>query len=344
MASNWIRVDANVGEDVRISRARRALGCSRPEMIGMVVLLEIRLLEHHRTGELATVDTETLAEWAGCAATKAKKFAAALAELTVDGRIYGWEERHEVLLHRLERDAHRKRLARERAREQRRLELASEGRPADGGGTPSGRPRPTETDDGTERNGDGDGDLLHLESSNRRNGKAPPAAAPPADADDSQLPQSARALLERCSPAKRADVERQLLDSLQAGAKLDRRTRVRAGSTARLEAKCREVLDEGVRDWDKAIVVLLRKLADTSDGSAPGVQLAASAQHDERIAARELATASTWIGERPELVKSIDSELSAAGLKPDAGYELSAAYRMARNSKVVAAWRERGGP
>lgn len=342
MASNWIRVDANVGEDMRMARARRALGCSRPEMIGMVVLLEIRLLEHHPTGELATVDTETLAEWAGCAPGKVKQFAAALVELTVDGRIYGWEERHEVLLHRLERDAERKRLARALAREQRRLELASESRLEDGGGTPSGHPRPTETE--TERNGDGDGEDLHQESSNRRNGKAPSAAAPPAGADDSQLPQSARALLERCSPAKRADVERQLRDSLLDGAKLDRRTRVRAGSTARLEAKCREVLEEGVRDWDKAIVVLLRKLADTSDGSAPGLQLAVRAQRDERIAASELAKASTWIGERPELAESIDSELAADGLKADAGFEVSAAYRMARGSKVVAAWRDRGGP
>jgi hypothetical protein len=56
--------------------------------------------------------------------------------------------------------------------------------------------------------------------------------------------------------------------TLNGGARLRRGVIVTAGSVERLEVKCREVIQEGVDDPDKAIVVLLTKLADSTDIAA----------------------------------------------------------------------------
>jgi hypothetical protein len=68
--------------------------------------------------------------------------------------------------------------------------------------------------------------------------------------------------------ARRQDVYRQLMATLNGGARLRRGVIVTAGSVERLELKCREVIQEGVDDPDKAIVVLLTKLADSTDIAA----------------------------------------------------------------------------
>jgi hypothetical protein len=361
MASSWIRVDAEVGGDARVARARRILKVTRPTMVGMLVLLEIELLKQNPSGELAAVDTDTLAEWAGFEG-KPEVFGQALELLTVDGRIYGWEDRHGVLLHRLEKDKRRKRELRDKRRAERDILQNSARRPEDGptdnARTSAPNPLPTErrrNGDGTERNGTETTPLEALHpTSNKRGGEAAaehPAdradrPAPPADAGTStaDLPRDAVALLDRFYPAdnpRRRDVAQQLRASLGAGAKFDKGTTVRAGSVDRLAAKCREVLDEHVRVPDSAIRLLLIKLGDTSDGSAPGVTVAKieadEQRRDEQATAADEATAERWLNDHLTVAASIEEQLNRDGFAGEDDFTRMG-RRMARRNLVLAAW------
>lgn len=365
MPSSWIRVDAEVGGDARISRARRILKVSKPTMVGMLVLLEIELLKQQPpSGEIANIGADTLAEWAGYDG-KPDLFATALDELTDDGRIYGWEDRHGVLLTRLEKDA-----ARKRALRNKRLGLVdapeqSNGRPQDIPRNSSGRPQDVAAPSAlygteTERNGDGT-ETEHQkpvsESSNRRSGSPTTAAAPPAGAGPFELLKNLPSIVRRfaeihyadASEQRQADIVRQVLDSLTPnGARFDKHTQVRAGSIDRLAARCRDVIDEGVRVPDRAMRVLLLKLADTSDGSAPGVAVARAdaveQQRDEAQTAAELERAEAWLETQPDVAAAIEQQLQREFANDTSSEAMRLGRRIAFTSRLSRAWRDAGSP
>lgn len=335
MASNWIRVDAAIGDDKGLAKARRILGVSRPAMVGMQVLLEAELLAHHPSGIVAEIDPETLAEWAGFASggdqlstQEMVKFSTALAQLTdSNGRLVGWEERHSVLLHRMERDAERKRLTREAqrlAREEAEKQRAeSEGRPKDGVKTSSRRPN------ATERNGTVRNEQQQQSGSFQERPRA--STADRVEAFEAAVSTPRRSLKEILQPLskdvfafwrthydhKGVSEERKLdtaeqLRALHDGQLIgdDAGGSVQAYTRERLDAKCRDVNATALRDPDTAIVVLFRKLADTSDVAGALVTrerapLAAADQisHDRR------AVVATWAEDHPREASAIRAEL-----------------------------------
>ncbi|NUO62452.1 MAG: hypothetical protein HOQ26_08020, partial [Gemmatimonadaceae bacterium] len=136
---------------------------------------------------------------------------------------------------------------------------------------------------------------------------------PPASADYSveehdlrfaDLPQGARDFIGtfyargKATRERRKDVADQLLRTMNGGAPLRRGVAVQAKSKERLERKCREVIADGVRNPDGAIVVLLKKLADVSDmgpnGEGPGAQLRVEAAREEQAEAETDAAVRGW--------------------------------------------------
>lgn len=139
---------------------------------------------------------------------------------------------------------------------------------------------------------------------------------------------------------RRTDVKQQLMLTLTAdGAKFKRGT-ARAGSLERLAAKCREVLQEGVRDPDKAIVVLLTKLNDSTDVTAVAVA-AEHHQHasDNAARTRELFDACSWIDEHPDVAEAVAAQLARDFDGLEANDVTASARRIARESLVLAAYR-----
>lgn len=98
------------------------------------------------------------------------------------------------------------------------------------------------------------------------------------------------------SPApRRREVADQLIASLTPQGCVFNGATVRAGSPERLEKKCLAVMREGVRDPDKAIVVLLKKLGDVSD-DPPTERAASDAKQEAAQEARATrAVVEPWI-------------------------------------------------
>lgn len=136
---------------------------------------------------------------------------------------------------------------------------------------------------------------------------------------------AARSPLER-----RREVDEQLIDSLGGGAYLTRADpAVRAFGLTRLVAKCEAMLREQrrkpLRDPDKAIVVLLHKLADLSgpggkpDPTLPGIQAATLHKLDVEVPpaavrrAEEAEHALAWLATRADASKSIEKRLVREG-------------------------------
>lgn len=147
------------------------------------------------------------------------------------------------------------------------------------------------------------------------------------------------------SPSRKREVTQQLLATLNGGATFRRGVKVAAGSVARLEAKCREVIAEGVKDPDKAIVVLLKKLADVGnaqDSPTERAQRAAAAEedHDNRVGAERLSLALAWLEANPDRAAAIDADVEAQ-LGPDALPPIRAVFR---NSVIARAWQQAGEP
>lgn len=158
-----------------------------------------------------------------------------------------------------------------------------------------------------------------------------------------QLPAAAREFGKRfystASRERQEDVRAQLVATLNGGATFRRGVKVPALSVERLEAKCREVIAEGVQDPDKAIVVLLTKLGDISDDS-PTERAAASQraeeQRDEIDVAQRLADAEAWLANDPVAAAAV-----AALVDPKLP-EVS--RRILRRSAVLKAWHDAGEP
>lgn len=191
-----------------------------------------------------------------------------------------------------------------------------------------------------------------LEQERARSDGLSHAAAPLTDAL-AQLPKPALDFLRTFYPRntanaeRRTDVAQQLCATLNGGAEY-RGQRVQAFTVDRLATKCRDVMREGVRDPDKAIAVLLLKLGDTSDQSAPGVTVAkidaAQSLADERETNADLERASAWLSDHPDVDASIDEQLERDGFERDLDETdvRRITRNIARNSLILAAWRNAG--
>lgn len=142
--------------------------------------------------------------------------------------------------------------------------------------------------------------------------------------------------------ARQREIRQQLLATLNGGAKLRRGVKVRAQSVEHLERRCREVVAEGVKNHDKAIVVLLTKLADVGNAQdSPTEKAAAVAKREEQRdgvdAAQRLAHATAWIADNPDvaaaIAKSIDPEIAEGP-----------ARRILENAALLKAWTDAGEP
>lgn len=113
---------------------------------------------------------------------------------------------------------------------------------------------------------------------------------------------------------RQTDVAEQLRDVLTSrGAKLSKTEIVRNQSPDRRDAKCREVLEEGVRDPDKAIVIVLRKLGDTSDDSPTdrtATEERRREREDDRAGRAAYAPALAWARGNPEIEAAINRQLN----------------------------------
>jgi hypothetical protein len=137
---------------------------------------------------------------------------------------------------------------------------------------------------------------------------------------------------------RRADVVRQMLASLNGGASLARGEVVRAFSVGRLAEKCSDVRREGVHKADKAIVVLLKKLGDTSDlADQQRRQERDELDAEETANADELRTAHAWLETHPNVSAVIDAQLESEF--PGADHVFATARRIARKEMVRAAYR-----
>lgn len=165
-----------------------------------------------------------------------------------------------------------------------------------------------------------------------------------------ELPRDAIVFAETFYPTnerRRAQVIRQLRQTLNGGAKLDRGTRVFARSVDRLAEKCREVLDDGVRNYDRAIVVLLKKLNDTSDVTERIARVEKTERaEEERHTARDVTNAEAWLAEHPDVDAAIEARLEAEqlGARVDRDPIAGPTRRMMRRSQVLTAWRNAGAP
>lgn len=184
---------------------------------------------------------------------------------------------------------------------------------------------------------------------------AAPRTAPLAGARSAelQIPRGAQEFVRhfypknRATRERRADIARQLAGTLAGGTPLRRGQLVFAISPERLEAKCAEVIAQGVDAPDKAIVVLLLKLNDTSDVTETAARASAEARaQEEHVTDRELAAADAWLAEHPLIEQSLEAQLTQQGYAAvgDADGFAQVCRRFARTGLVLGAWRSAGAP
>jgi hypothetical protein len=334
MKGLWIRVEAHEADSVAVARLAEALGIDVITALGHYVALGGAIAEHAPDGNIVNVPDAAIERW-GRWSGKRNKFAPVVREIfqAEDGEFADWLETMGKLVERRDKERARK-----------------------SGGNSAETPQPQRGNSGaTERNGterNGTSPLEAFQPTFKTRGGEAAAddpktrSAPPADAGNATADphRDTTRFLDTYYPThdrRRGDVERQMAATLTVGAKLDRNTLIRAGSVDRLAAKCRETIDEGVRDADKAIVVLLRKLADTSDGSAPGVTVAKAdadeQRRDEQTTAADEAAAERWLNDHLAVAASIEEQLNRDGLAGDDDFTRMS-RRVARRTLVIAAW------
>lgn len=347
MKALWLRVDAHKVDSREVGELADALGIDVVQALGHVVALGGAVAEHTDDGTIGDVADSILERWARWSG-KRGAFAPALrhALQSDNGEYDNWHEEMGQLVERRARDRNRKRTG----------DSEEDARNSRGNSTENGRDSTATERDGTERNGTGRsaGSSTHTTPnsgaenytgtlSRARELPAPLAAAL---ADEPEPHRDAiAAWLDAYydDDRRRLDVARQLVATLDhRGAKLSRGLAVRAFSVARLALKCDEVRREGVHKRDSAIVVLLKKLGDTSDGSAPGQQQAETerreATNDENAAAEELRAAVVWLDEHPEINASIDRQLAVEYSAGD-GKTLEITRTIAKKEMIRAAYR-----
>lgn len=178
--------------------------------------------------------------------------------------------------------------------------------------------------------------------------RATSPAAPLASAKI-ELPGDAELFLDafynRATLERYRDVNRQLVALLGPTGALHERQRVRT-TPERLAAKCREVIADGVKDADKAIVVLLIKLADSAEVTEREVRAQREEQvREEVLTAEDEALAAAWLADHPAVNADIQREVDAIcppQAEPDPFCAMT--RRVARRGLVVSRWRAAGSP
>lgn len=223
-------------------------------------------------------------------------------------------------------------------------------RPSESHGDPSGH---TSGHDSTLLNTTKSGDLdQERDPSPAASPPLPPAAAPPfASLRDltAAAPAVARFVHRfyppETTPAERlTDIERQLVGVLGAGTSFNGgllRTTI-----ARLEVKCAEVSTERIRDRDKAIVVLLTKLNDSTDVTTAAVVAEQQQRATEsRDTSQELVEAERWLAQQPFVAQRIEQQIAADYPGPvNVGSLREIARRSAREGLVLRSYRARASP
>jgi hypothetical protein len=343
----WIRVDAHKVDSREVGELADALSVDVITALGHVVALGGAVAEHTDDGNIADVpDTvlERWARWQGKRGTFAPALRRALQSDT--GEYDNWHEGMGQLVERRTRDRNRKRTG----------DSEEVVRNPSGNSTETARDSAATERDVTERNGTGrsarslspttpNGGAENYTGTLSRARELPaPLASALADSSEEQRQQIADWLDDYYPDdnRRRHDVAQQLVASLTTGARVKRGEVARAYTIARLAEKCTEVRSEGVHKRDRAIVVLLKKLGDTSDGSAPGRRQQESdereADRDDVTSAAELTVAITWITDQPDVLASIDRQLALEYPAGD-GKTLDLARTIAKNERIRAAYR-----
>lgn len=298
MKALWIRVEAHDVDSREISRFAVALGVSKVMALGHSTALAGAIAEHTDDGRIDQLTDDELEDWARWTG-KGGRLAKAVRDhlMTEGGEFREWLDTMGKLVDRRAKDRDRKELERQ-ARER----LAAEADPTFRGSSTDVPRKFHGLSSATERNGTERNETVRTprQASSQKpskggtspresatagsgdvglNGRPP---APPSRARSGtataplpgQWPAPLIDFLDRFYPVKgrrRSDVERQLRILVDGNTVPDaHRQPVRAHSVARLAAACATVLAESheLRDLDKAIVVLLTKLGDTTDVSA----------------------------------------------------------------------------
>jgi hypothetical protein len=112
---NWIRVDVGIASDPKLHQFAKALKVKRPEAIGLFVATLCQFPDHARAGDIAAIECETLAEWAGWKG-KPTAYADAFRAVFCGGgsKVSGWDKHNGAPLRKAETDAERKRESRGR--------------------------------------------------------------------------------------------------------------------------------------------------------------------------------------------------------------------------------------
>lgn len=142
----------------------------------------------------------------------------------------------------------------------------------------------------------------------------------------------------KVAPQRRRDAYDQVLKTLTVGARFGRGRNARVAfalTPQRLAAKCTEVMQESIRDPDKAIVVLLTKLADTTSVlEAQARDAKAQRTADESEGRNRLLEAEAW------LVSDCDAARSALALlgKPQSTHDRDQLKKPERIGAISASW------
>jgi hypothetical protein len=347
----WIRVEAHAVDSIEVSRLSELLDVDVVTAFGHVCALGGAVAEHAPDGVIATVPDAAIERW-GRWTGKRGRFATAVRDVfqTDDGVFGDWLDSMGKLIERRERERVRK------------ANGDADGSPRNGDGNSAETPRSFHGDSGaTGRNGtlrDGTEDPAldpsHPESSKRRSGSAPRANSLALGAPD--LPEDALVFLGRYYPRgtaterRRRDVYAQVCATLTVGAKVPRSTRVAFAITPeRLAAKCREVMQGKVDDPDRAIVLLLIKLADTTSVAAAEIQRETETREREETEGRtRLSRALAWIETKADAQTWLAAELGPEPVPDNAADPLQrvdlVTWRFSRAQLVLRAWRDAGEP
>lgn len=334
MKALWIRIDAHAIDSIEVARLAELLDVDIVTAFGHYCALGGAVAEHSPEGDIAGVPDAALERW-GRWAGKRGKFAPAVRQVfqNSEGTYGDWLDSMGKLIERREKERARK-SGGNSTETPRRL-------PGNSGAT--GR-------NGTERDGT---EVPAFNSSTQKTPNSGAGSAPPADAPE--LPDDVLVFAGRYYPKgvaterRRRDVYRQLCNTLTVGVKVPKTELVAYALTpARLAAKCREVMQGRVDNPDRAIVLLLIKLADTTSVAATQIQeQVVERTADEAEGRARLERAYAWLATRPDAQAWITAELgdepTSDGKDPLQRVD-AVTWRYMREGLVLHAWQKAGEP
>lgn len=339
MKALWIRVEAHAIDSVEVARFAELLDVDVVTAFGHYCALGGAIAEHSPEGCIRDVPDSAIERW-GRWTGKRGRFAPAVRQVFESdaGDFSDWLDSMGKLIERREK---------ERARKSGGNSAETPRRVAGNSGA-TGR-------NGTERNGT---EVPASSSSTQKSPNSGAGSAPlvGSHGDSPDLPDDVLAFLGRyyargvATDRRRRDVYRQVCDTLTVGVKVPKTDRVaRALSAERLAAKCREVMQGRVDDPDRAIVLLLIKLADTSNVLETTTEQASVERDREEAEGRtRLARALAWIATRPDAKAWLEKELGPEPVptNPDDPLQRidAVSWRFQRSGLVLRAWSDAGEP